>query len=48
MDDKTQQEIIDCVVEKILGQQSVIDSVQGVDEVSNKKKQLQSLINTCE
>lgn len=38
MDDKTQQEIVTCVVESILSQQSVIDSVQGVDDVSNEKK----------
>ena len=43
MDDKTQQEIIDCVVEKILGQQSVIDSVQGVDEVPNENKTVKKL-----
>ena len=33
MGDKTQQEIVTCVVESILSQQSVIDSVQGVDDV---------------
>lgn len=43
MDDKTQQEIIDCVVERILGQQSVIDSVQGVDGVSNENKTVTKL-----
>ena len=43
MDDKTQQEIIDCVVERILGQQSVIDSVQGVDEAPNENKTVTKL-----
>lgn len=43
MDDKTQQEIIDCVVEKIPGQQSVIDSAQGVDEVPNENKTVKKL-----
>ena len=43
MDDKTQQEIIDCVVERILGQQSVIDSVQGVDDVSGENKTVTKL-----
>ena len=43
MDDKTQQEIVTRVVESILGQQSVIDSVQGVDDVSNGKKAVSKL-----
>ena len=43
MGDKTQQEIVTCVVESILSQQSVIDSVQGVDDVSNGKKTVKKL-----
>ena len=38
MDDRPQQEIVTCVVESTRGQHSVIDSVQGDDDVSNKKK----------
>lgn len=43
MDEKTQQEIVPCVVESILSQQSVIDSVQGVDDVSNENKTVTKL-----
>ena len=43
MGDKTQQKIVTCVVESILSQQSVIDSVQGVDDVSNGEKTVTKL-----
>lgn len=43
MDDKTQQEIIICVEESILGQQCVTDSMQGVDDVSNENKTVTKL-----
>ena len=33
MDDRPQQEIVTCVVESTRGQHSVIDSVQGDDDV---------------
>lgn len=38
MDDKTQQETITCAVESTSAQQGAIDSVQGVDDVSNENK----------
>lgn len=43
MNDKTQQEKIDCEVEEILGQQSENDSVQGGDEASNENKTITKL-----